>query len=157
MLLTWALILVALVRMVAGSKSYGEYNLSFKYGCECQVYVPLTIVYRLLLGACMALIDDNNVDVGVLLIVLVPLFFLVYNSVNLPFVDTCHNYRATFIHISELALIYITNFYGSIKKDTPMEEKARIYAPIYIELGLFVVCCVLSLGVLAYEYSQLIK
>jgi hypothetical protein len=44
------------------------------------------------------------------------IIFILYNFVNLPFIDTYHNYRACLCHITQLVIVSVANYYNSLKK-----------------------------------------
>lgn len=43
-----------------------------------------------------------------------------YNLVNLPFIDTYQNYRANMCHIIQLIILFVSNFYRSMKYNVNM-------------------------------------
>lgn len=60
------------------------------------------------------------------------------------------------IHITELVILMVANYYRSMKANTPIEIKGYIFVPVLVLFGLIVVCIVLSLAKLVYEiYSDL--
>lgn len=64
------------------------------------------------------------------------------------------NYRSSLIHVSQLSILLVTNYYRSMKSNTPIEEKARIKTPAYIELALIALCLLVSFCVLVCEACQ---
>ncbi len=83
--------------------------------------------------------------------------FLMYFIVNLPFSNVFQNYRAGLIHLTMLYILLTTNYYRSMKSNTPMNIKGRIYTPAVIELILLISCIAVSFIILAYEIYQIIK
>ena len=73
-----------------------------------------------------------------------------YNIINLPFKDTLQNYRCNLIHITQLVTLFVANYYREMKMNTPMNVKAKTYAPAILELILIVMCIAVSALVLAY-------
>lgn len=71
-----------------------------------------------------------------------------YNLINLPFSDALQNYRCNVIHVTQLVILATANYYRSMKINTPMNIKARIYTPAILELVLIVMCVIVSAFVL---------
>lgn len=57
------------------------------------------------------------------------LAFILYVLVNLPFKCVYQNYRSVTIHLTTLIIILVANYYRTMKSNTPLAVKGRIYAP----------------------------
>lgn len=152
--------LVAMVVSVAAmeltaKEDYGEFKKKFKNVWICQLYIPLTVCYRMALGFYSAVKSDY--DESTLIILAFSLAFMMYTIVNLPFTNVFQNYRCSLIHITMLFTLLTTNYYRSMKSTTPIEVKGRIYTPAIIELILMVSSIGISFIVLVYEIYQMIK
>lgn len=77
--------------------------------------------------------------------------FMLYLLTNLPYNDAYHNYRCAVMHCAMAVILFTANYYRSIKSNTPMEIKARIYGPAILELVMIVICVTIAVLVLAYE------
>jgi hypothetical protein len=82
---------------------------------------------------------------------------MMYFIVNLPFSSTLQNYRAGLVQATMLYTLLTTNYYRSMKSNTSLDIKGRIYAPAIIELVLIISCIALSFIVLTYEIYMVIK
>lgn len=100
---------------------------------------------------------QSDYDESTLIILGFSLAFLLYTVVNLPFTNVYQNYRCSLIHLTMLATLFTTNYYRSMKSNTPLDVKGRIYAPALMELILMVTCIGVSFIVLIYEVYQMIK
>ncbi len=77
---------------------YGEFHAKFKLDLACKLYIPLQILYRLVIGIyCGANIEDQY---STLIVLAVPLAYLLYIIVNLPFASAMMNYCACLIHVT---------------------------------------------------------
>ncbi len=83
--------------------------------------------------------------------------FMLYVIVNLPFISVYQNYRAGFIHVTMLITLLVTNYYRSMKSNTPMEIKGKIFSPALIELALILISVGVSAVILLYEIYVMIK
>ena len=92
--------------------------------------MPLTVVYRAALGFYAAVRSDYGE--GTLLTLGLALAFVMFAIVNLPFTDPIQNYRAGLIHLTMLFTLLTTNYYRTMKSNTPLAVKGRIYAPAII-------------------------
>ena len=140
---------------LTSKEDYGEFKKKFKNVWICQLYIPLTVVYRMVLGFYTAVKSDY--DEGTLIILAFSLAFMLYTIVNLPFTNVFQNYRCSLIHLTMLYTLLTTNYYRSMKSTTPIEVKGRIYGPAIVELILMVTCIGISFVVLVYEIYHLIK
>lgn len=75
----------------------------------------------------------------------VQFFFVFYFMANFPFKNYIHNYRAGLIHITVLVILLTSNYYSSMKLNTPMSIKSRLYGQAIIKLSLIGLCVGLSL------------
>ncbi len=55
-----------------------------------------------------------------------------YVIINLPFTDFIQNYRTALIQISTLFILLAADYYRTMKSNTPMSIKGRIYVPAII-------------------------
>jgi hypothetical protein len=55
------------------------------------------------------------------------MFFSLYFIVELPFDNFLHNYRAGIIHLTTFIIMLVSNYYGSMKLNTPMSIKSRLH------------------------------
>lgn len=67
-----------------------------------------------------------------LIVLAISLAFMIYNLVNLPFIDTYQNYRASTCHFTIMFIIFVSNFYTVMKVNTPMQDKSVIFSPAKI-------------------------
>jgi hypothetical protein len=77
--------------------------------------------------------------------------------VNLPFNDTFQNYRSFLIQFTTTYIIFTTDYYQTMKINTPIEIKAVIFSPAVIELVLLGICIVCSGLALGYEIYLTLK
>lgn len=108
---------VAAMELTA-KEDYGEFKNKFKGVWICQLYIPLTVVYRMILGFYSAVKSDY--DESTLIILGFSLAFMLYTIVNLPFTNVYQNYRCSLIHITMLYTLLTTNYYRSMKSTTPI-------------------------------------
>ena len=73
---------------------------------------------------CGANIEDQY---STLIVLAFPLAYLLYIIVNLPFSSAIMNYRACLIHVTELIILLGTNYYRSMKSNTPTETRAKLH------------------------------
>jgi len=76
----------------------------------------VTILYRMGIGFYMATMNED--DLSTLIVLLLSIYFLLYNLVNLPFRKAYHNYRANICHISQFIILYLTMYYRSMNEGT---------------------------------------
>lgn len=57
------------------------------------------------------------------------MLFTLYVIINLPFVDVWQNYRTVFVQATILYIVFIADYYKTMKSNTPMIVKGRIYGP----------------------------
>lgn len=77
--------------------------------------------------------------------------------INLPFSEALQNYRACLCHITQLVILLTTNYYRSMKSNTPMIVKAHIHTPAIIEIVMITLCVFMGLGVLVKEIWRIIR
>lgn len=109
-----------------------------------QIYFVFTLIYRFVLRYYIAVM--NSYELSTLIVISFSLLFLLYNLTNLPFLDAYHNYRANFCHVTQLIILFVTNYYESMKSTTPLEEKAYLYNAAYLEI-LSIYGCIAVSGV----------
>lgn len=83
--------------------------------------------------------------------------FLLYIGVNLPFNDIYQNYRAGLIQGTTLYILFVADFYRTMKSNTAFEIKARTYGPSIFLLVLLAFCIVVSGVVLGREIYHAVK
>jgi hypothetical protein len=64
---------------------YGEFKKKFKINCVTRAYITISILYRMALGFYMAM--GNEQEYQSLLILAISLAYLMFNIINLPFID----------------------------------------------------------------------
>jgi hypothetical protein len=52
-----------------------------------------------------------------------------FNIINLPFIDAYQNYRANLCHVTQLVILFVFNFYSSMKANESLEVKSRRFTP----------------------------
>jgi len=75
----------------------------------CQMYFVFTIIYRFVLGYYIATM--NSYELSTLVVISFSLIFLMYNLIHPPFTDAYQNYRANVCHITQLIILFVTNYY----------------------------------------------
>jgi hypothetical protein len=119
------------------------------------MYVPISRVYRIALGAMMA---ANLEDMySTLFFMFIAGIFLMFNIINLPFKSVLHNYRANFIHLTQLITLFVANYYRSMKANSPLSQKSHIHAPALVLIACLTISAALSLLVIIYEGFKKIK
>ena len=113
-----AMVAAVVAMEVTGKDDYGEFKKKFKNVWICQLYIPLTVVYRMILGFYTAVKSDYNE--GTLIILAFSLAFMLYIIVNLPFSNVFQNYRCSLIHLTMLYTLLTTNYYRAMKSNTPI-------------------------------------
>jgi hypothetical protein len=104
--------------MMTDAKEFGEFRNKFKPDFMCQMYFVFTIIYRFALGYYIATM--NAYSLSTLIVISFSLMFVLYNLVNLPFIDAYQNYRANVCHVTQLIILFVTNYYESMKSTTPL-------------------------------------
>lgn len=118
----------AILSLALFSKSfYGEYKYNFKNSFIPKIYINITIVYRLVLGFGMSYFNDY--EYVTLCLLILSIFFIVYNFVNLPFKEVYHNYRANVCHITHFVIILVANYYNVMKSNLIAPIKNTIISP----------------------------
>jgi hypothetical protein len=79
----------------------------------CQLYCVFTLAYRFALGYYIAV--ESEYTLSSLVIIGISFAFLGYNLVNLPFKSAYHNYRACVCHFNQLIILFVTNYYDSMR------------------------------------------
>ena len=82
------------------------------------------------LGFYMAIGNDN--EISTLLILAISLTYIMFNIINLPFVDFYQNYRANLCHLTQMIILLVTNYYRSMRINDPLSVKAKIFTPAKI-------------------------
>lgn len=107
------------------------------------------------LGFYMAM--GNEQEYQSLLILAISLAYLMFNIINLPFIDAYQNYRANLCHVTQLVILFVCNFYSSMKANESLEVKSRHFTPALLEIGMVVFCIFVSAVCLFYELFKFIK
>lgn len=69
--------------LCAGDKQYGEFVNKFKDTTACKVYVPFSLIFRVVIGVYCATHSDQVY--GTLIALAFSLAFILYSVINLPF------------------------------------------------------------------------
>lgn len=142
--------LVIIVQLLFFDKSsFGEYHSKFKNGLLNKMYILISIVFRMGMGFYMAVANDHRY--GNLFILAISFCFLLYCLANLPFNEAYQNYRALVCHCTQLVILIVTNFYSIMKNHESPEIVARIFTPAKIQIGLIILCVIVSLACFIYE------
>ena len=80
-----------------------------------------------------------------------------FNIINLPFIDAYQNYRANLCHVTQLVILFVCNFYSSMKANEPLELKSRRFTPARLQIAMIIICVLVSAICLAYELYKFIK
>ena len=127
----------------------------FKHNILCRLYVPFTIFYRIAISVSIAVNIDNLY--GTLLPLLICLIFLLYHIINIPYVSTLHNYRSTTIHITELIIVLVANYYRTMLSNTDLNIKSHKHNAAILVYASLMVCILFSVSVAIYEILISIK
>ena len=146
---------VVVMEFSTKESQYGEFKKKFKDTWTCRIYILMSVVMRICLGMYSAL--QNDYQESTLFILAIAIIFVMYNLINLPFNDALQNYRACLCHITMLVILLTTNYYRSMKSNTPMLVKAHIHVPAMVEIVLIALCVFVSMLVLTYEIVQMVK
>lgn len=121
------LIVSAWLEMSSSKDQFGQFKNKFKESFVCNIYIVISLVYRI----CLAIYAASNVnyDYGTLIILAMSISFIMYNLINLPFRDIIQNYRACLCHFSQLIILFTANYYRTLKINTPTSIKAHIHSP----------------------------
>ena len=146
---------VVISLMVAEETGFGEFKDKLKGGCVEKGYFVVTLLFRVALGIYIA--ASNEDETSTLFAVGICLAFLLYNLVNLPFTDAYHNYRANLCHTTMLITLFVALYYRSMKSNTPSQEVAYIHDPARLEIAAILICMIVSLVVLVYDFYQFVR
>lgn len=111
-------LLILFLLQVAKKDEFGEFKEKFKKDCVNQTYISVSVLYRMALGVYMA--TSNEEVYGTLLILAISLAYILFNVINLPFVDAYQNYRANLCHLTQMVILLVTNYYRSMKHNYPI-------------------------------------
>lgn len=95
-------------------EGYGEFRDKFKPSYESQMYISLSIGFRIAVALWLPL--ELHYAESTLLVSAVALLFILYNLVNLPFLSPLHNYRACLCHFCCLLILLAHSYYASMRK-----------------------------------------
>lgn len=119
------------------------------------MYIVISIIYRFVLGF---VISVNLSDIyGTLFVLFISITFILFNIINLPFKSVLQNYRANFIHLTQLFTLFVANYYRSIMANTPLNQKSHTHKPAMILIILLILCAIFSLVVSVYESIRKIR
>lgn len=90
----------------------------------------MTIFYRMGIGFYLSTMNEDNLST--LLVLLVSIYFLLYNLVNLPFLKAYHNYRANVCHLTQFMILYLTMFYRSMNQGASSNDLDAMIYPVYL-------------------------
>ena len=152
--LSFIVIVIFLVQL-AKPKGYGEFKLKYKNNVVCRLYIALTLIFRISLGFYISL--ENDYEFGAFIIIGFSLSFLMYHIVNLPFRNVFHNYRAGLVHATEFIILMVTSYYRSMKSTSPLQVKSHYLTAAKLEIGMIVVCMIVSFLVLVYDLVKFCK
>ena len=140
---------IILAMYLTDAKEYGEFLSHYRNNLMSKSYFPITIIYRFLLGASSAGLNEYeemtvvNLFIGVI--------FTVYLWANLPYRKGYHNYRALVIQITFLVVLSVTMYYRSMKSNASPDAVFHVLTPALLEVIMIFCCIGLSMGCLAYE------
>ena len=109
----------------------------------------VTIFYRMGIGLYMSTMNEDVLST--LLILLISIYFIIYNLVNLPFRKAYHNYRANICHLSQFAILFIAMYYRSMNDGYSINQLDSLVNPVYFELSALGLCIVVGGIVLAVD------
>lgn len=82
------------------------------------MYIVISMIYRIVLGFVISL---SLTDIyGTLVVLFISMTFILFNIINLPFKSVVHNYRANLIHLTQLVILLVANYYRSMKANTAL-------------------------------------
>lgn len=140
----------ALVYLQVGNKrDFGEFKDKMKGGFINQSYIALSIVFRAALGFYMAF--GNRDKYQILITMGIYFVFIVYAAINLPFREPYQNYRSMLCHITELSILFITDYYTVLTANQSPTQRINNYSAAVFELCLVALCIVVSAVALVYE------
>lgn len=114
----------------ADKREFGEFKNKFKNSWSTELYIPLSLVFRTALAVYIAIQGDYLFSTLVSLFI--SIVFILYILINLPYSKYYHNYRTAFIHFTYIYIILLADYYRTMKVNTPMNIKVRIFAPSII-------------------------
>jgi hypothetical protein len=62
----------------------------------------------------------NDYEYGTIFILAFSLLFIMYTIINLPFKSALQNYRACLCQVTQLITLLATNYYRTMKSNTPL-------------------------------------
>lgn len=119
------------------------------------MYIVISIIYRFVLGFVISVILNDIY--GTLFVLFISITFILFNIINLPFKSVLQNYRANFIHLTQLFTLFVANYYRSIMANTPLNQKSHTHKPAMILIILLILCAIFSLVVSVYESIRKIR
>lgn len=97
---------VLMFLQTADQKHFGQYKLKFKSNFINKAYIPISVVYRIILGLYMAL--SNEQFTGTLIVIAFSIAYIMYNVTNLSFISAYQNYRANLCHITQVVILLVS-------------------------------------------------
>jgi hypothetical protein len=98
----------------------------------------------------------NDYEYGTIFILAFSLVFIMYTIINLPFKSALQNYRACLCQVTHLITLLATNYYRTMKSNTPLLIKAHLHSLALLEIIMIALCVFMSMSVLAYEVYKII-
>ena len=109
----------------------------------------VTIFYRMGIGYYMSTMNEDILST--LLVLLISIYFIIYNLVNLPFIKAYHNYRANVCHLSHFSILFIPMYYRSMNEGYSLNQLNSLVNPVYFELAALGLCLAVSAVVLVVD------
>ncbi len=119
------------------------------------MYVPLIILYRMIL--CIVIAVSNEYIYSTLLILIISFAFTLYLLTNLPFKSATQNYRSAIVNLTVMYVLLMANYYAIMKSNTPLYIKGHIFTPTIIMFVLIGVCVFVSVWALIYEAYKYVQ
>ena len=123
-------LLMVVLLQCSEEKGFGEYKEKLKEGKLERAYFLVTILYRMGVGFYMATMNEDNLSTLVVLVL--SIYFLLYNLVNLPFIRAYHNYRANIRHLSQFLILYVAMYYRTMADGSNSVYLDTILNPVYL-------------------------
>lgn len=134
--------------MYAHPKEYFEFATSLRPGIVSKSYFVVTILYRLVLGFLIGLLNDS--DIGPMFPFFVSVAFFMYQISNVPFRKGYNNYRAISYQVGIMVLLWISMYYRSMKKNVPVVEVSQILFTGVLQILVVFACTLIGCACLVY-------
>lgn len=83
------------------------------------------------MGIGFYLATANEDNLSTLIVLVISIFFLIYNLVNLPFTKAYHNYRACICHFAQFVILYIAMYYRTMANGADGDTIDSTVNPVY--------------------------